>query len=147
MTETTSEQVQTFDSPFADPPGPSVWPAVGFTDINAGVTLLTEGFGFAVTMIVRDDAGAVVHAEARWRDGGGVMFGSRGKSGHDLGTQSVYIVAAEPATVDAAYARVQALPGVTVTVPLADTDYGSHQFGIRDADGNLWTMGTYRGSS
>lgn len=146
MTETTSEQVQTFDSPFADPPAPTVWPAVGFADVDAGMRLLAA-FGFAVTMIVRDDAGAVVHAEARWPDGGGVMFGSRGKAGHELGAQSAYVVAAEAATVDAAYARVRALPGVTVTVALSDTEYGSHQFGVRDADGNQWTVGTYRGTT
>jgi len=156
MTETThsdthpaAELIQTMDSPFASPPAPSVWPSVGFTDVDAGVALLTEGLGFTITMIVRDGSGAVMHAEARWPDGGGVMFGSRGKDGAwgELGAQGVYIVAADPATVDAAYPRVQALPGVTVTEPLHDTDYGSHSFGIRDPDGNLWTMGTYPGAT
>ena len=131
------------------PPPPTVWPSVGFTDVDAGIRLLTEGFGFVVTALYRDDAGTVEHAEARWPDGGGVMFGSRGKPGlwGALGPQGVYVVAADAATVDAAYQRVQSMDGVEVLEKLTDTDYGSHQFGVRDADGNLWTVGTYRGAS
>src|SRR5690606_9151339 len=63
------------------PPMPTVWPTVSFTDVDAGVRLLTEGLGFVVTALYRNDDGVVVHAEARWPDGGGVMFGSRGKPG------------------------------------------------------------------
>ncbi|MGD9530644.1 VOC family protein [Pseudonocardia sp.] len=147
MNDSTTEAVETRRSPFDAPPAPTVWPTIGFTDLDAGVRLLTEGFGFVVTILVRD-GGRVVHAEARWPDGGGVMFGSRGDHSEwgALGPQGAYVVAAEAATVDAAYERVRVLPGVTVTTPPEDTDYGSHQFGVRDADGNLWTMGTYPGA-
>ena len=129
-------------------PAPTVWPSVGFTDVDAGVRFLTEGLGFTVTACHRDQDGTVVHAEARWPDGGGVMFGTRGKPGDwgALGPQGVYVVAAEPATVDAAWQRVRGLAGVEVLRELHDTDYGSHEFGVRDADGNLWTVGTYRGA-
>jgi uncharacterized glyoxalase superfamily protein PhnB len=129
-------------------PAPSVWPSVGFTDVDAGIRFLTEGLGFAVTALYRDDDGAVAHAEARWPDGGGVMFGSRGKPGAwgALGPQGVYVVAADAGTVDAAWERVRAIEGVEVLTGLHDTDYGSHQFDVRDPDGNLWTMGTYRGA-
>jgi len=76
-----------------------------------------------------------------------VMFGSRGKPGDwGGGPQGVYVVAADPSTVDAAWERVKALEGVEIRRALHDTDYGSHQFDIRDADGNLWTLGTYRGA-
>ena len=129
-------------------PSPTVWPTVGFTDVDAGVRFLTEGLGFDVTTLYRDAAGQVAHAEARWPDGGGVMFGSRGKPGEwgALGPQGVYVVAADPATVDAAWLRVRPMEGVEVLQELHDTDYGSHEFGVRDADGNLWTIGTYRGA-
>jgi len=129
-------------------PAPSVWPSVSFTDIDAGVRFLTEGLGFRLTALHRGDDGLVHHAEARWPSGGGVMFGSRGKPGDwgALGPQGAYVVAPDPATVDAAYERTRALPGVEVTVALHDTDYGSHEFGVRDADGNLWSVGTYRGA-
>ncbi len=130
------------------PPAPTVWPSVGFTDVDAGVRFLTEGLGFVVTAMYRDDDGPVEHAEARWPDGGGVMFGSRGKPGPwgALGPQGVYVVAADTATVDAAWNRVKAMDVVEVLQELHDTDYGSHQFDIRDSDGNLWTVGTYRGA-
>jgi uncharacterized glyoxalase superfamily protein PhnB len=130
------------------PPAPTVWPSVGFTDVDAGVRLLTEAIGFVVTAMYRGDDGTVEHAEARWPDGGGVMFGSRGKAGvwGSLGPQGVYVVAAEAATVDKAWERIRNFAGVEVLTELHDTDYGSHQFDFRDADGNLWTMGTYRGA-
>ncbi len=136
------------DQRLSDPPAPTVWPSVGFTDVDAGVRFLTEGLGFTVTACYRDEDGTVAHAEARWPDGGGVMFGTRGKPGDwgALGPQGVYVVAAEPGTVDAAWERVRGLPGVEVLQELHDTGYGSHEFGVRDADGNLWTVGTYRGA-
>jgi uncharacterized glyoxalase superfamily protein PhnB len=132
----------------ADLPAPSVWPSVGFTDVDAGVRFLTEGLGFAVTALHRDEAGVVQHAEARWPDGGGVMFGTRGKPGAwgALGPQGVYVVAAEAGTVDAAWKRLSERDDVEVLQELHDTDYGSHDFGVRDRDGNLWNMGTYRGA-
>lgn len=128
-------------------PTPTVWPSVSFTDVDAGVRLLTDGLGFVVTALYRDDTGAVQHAEARWPDGGGVMFGSRGKPGEwgALGPAGVYVVAADPSTVDAVRERVGAMTEVEVTQDVHDTDYGSHQLGMRDRDGTLWTIGTYRG--
>jgi uncharacterized glyoxalase superfamily protein PhnB len=133
----------------ADLPAPSVWPSVGFTDVDAGVRFLTEGLGFVVTALHRDDAGVVQHAEARWPDGGGVMFGTRGKPGAwgALGPQGVYVVAAEAGTVDAAWKRLSEQDDVEVVQELHDTDYGSHEFGVRDRDGNLWSVGTYRGAA
>ena len=136
------------DSILESPPAPSVWPTVGFTDVDAGVRFIVDGLGFVVTVLYRAEDGAVQHAEARWPDGGGIMFGSRDKAGAwgALGPQGVYVVAAEPSTVDAAFERVTALPGVEVLRPVHDTDYGSHGFDVRDADGNLWSVGTYRGT-
>ena len=130
------------------PPAPSVWPTVSFTDVDAGIRFLTEGLGFTVTALHRDDGGLVQHAEARWIDGGGVMFGSRAKPGDwgALGPQGVYVVAAHAATVDAAWDRVATMDGVEILTALHDTDYGNHEFAVRDVDGNLWSMGTYRGA-
>jgi uncharacterized glyoxalase superfamily protein PhnB len=130
------------------PPAPTVWPSVGFADVDAGVRLLTEGLGFVVTAMHRDGDGVVQHAEARRASGGGVMFGSRGKPGAwgALGPQGVYVVAADAADVDATWDRVGRIEGVEVLQEVHDTDYGSHEFGVRDADGNLWSVGTYRGA-
>ena len=136
------------DKSFSEPPVPTVWPRVGFTDVDAGLRFVSDGLGFIVTADYRDEDGVVQHGEARWPDGGGIMFGSRDKPGPwgALGPQGVYVVAAADATVDAAWDRVQTLPGVEMIEEINDTDYGSHQFGVRDADGNLWSVGTYRGA-
>lgn len=130
------------------PPTPTVWPSVGFTDVDAGVRLLTEGLGFVVTALYRSDDGTVEHAEARWPDGGGVMFGTRGKPGDwgALGPGGVYVVAAKAETVDRAYERLRDMDVVKRLGELDDTDYGSHQFDFTDFDGNLWSLGTYRGA-
>jgi uncharacterized glyoxalase superfamily protein PhnB len=147
MTTSTSSD-RTDSTAAGSRPAPTVWPSVGFRDVDAGITFLTDGLGFVVTACYRGADGAVEHAEARWPDGGGVMFGSRGKPGDwgALGPAGVYVVAADTATVDAAFDRVRGLAGVEVLRELHDTDYGSHEFGVRDADGNLWTLGTYRGA-
>lgn len=109
---------------------------------------MTEGLGFVVTAMYRGEDGTVEHAEARWPDGGGVMFGSRDRPSEwgALGPQGVYVVAAEAATVDTVWHRVKDLDGIEVLRALHDTDYGSHEFDVRDSDGNLWCVGTYRGA-
>ena len=129
------------------PPTPTVWPSVGFVDVDAGIRFL-ESLGFVITALHRGRDGVVEHAEARWPDGGGVMFGSRAKTGvwGGLGPQGVYVVAADPATVDAAFERVRILDGVEVLRPPHETDYDARTFDVRDADGNLWAVGTYRGA-
>lgn len=136
------------DPNLPSPPAPTVWPTVGFTDVDAGVRFLTEGLGFVVTAMHRGDDGTVQHAEARWPDGGGVMFSARDRPGPwgSLQAQGVYVVAAEAATVDEVFARVKDMPGVEVRQPVHDTDWGSHEFDLRDTDGNLWCVGTYRGA-
>lgn len=113
---------------------------------------LTKGLGFVLTAMYRDDDGPVEHTEARWPDGGGVMFGSRGKPGHLGGPRTAGRLRRrcryrhrrrhlEPGQGDR---RGRGAAGVLQE--LHDTDYGSHQFDIRDSDGNLWTVGTYRGA-
>lgn len=134
---------------YADLPplAPTVWPSVSFTDTDAGIHFLTEVLGFVVTALYRDDTGKIQHAEARWPEGGGVMFGARGKPGEwgALAASGVYVVARDPATVDTVWERVKSAAGVEVVDALTDTDYGSHTFSVRDADGNLWSLGTYLG--
>lgn len=126
---------------------PTVWPSVGFTDVDAGIAFLTDVLGFVVTALHRDDDGTVVHAEARRPAGGGVMFGSRGKPGEwgALGASGVYVVAEDVAAVEAIWERARAADGVTVTTPLTARDYDPATFSVSDRDGNLWSVGTYRG--
>jgi uncharacterized glyoxalase superfamily protein PhnB len=47
---------------------------------------------------------------------------------------------------DALYARVLERKA-DVMRPLAETDYGAREFGVRDPEGNLWAFGDYRGAA
>ena len=40
------------------------------------------------------------------------------------------------------HARAQA-HGADVAIPVGDTPFGSHQFVVRDPEGNVWVVGTY----
>lgn len=127
---------------------PGVWPGLKYDDADAARTFLTEVFGFTETLTVRgEDGTTIVHAELRWPEGGGVMYGARSSGQHaDMpqpsGIQWLYVVTADP---DAVYARaVQA--GATIVTKPRDTDYGSHDVAIADPEGHVWTFGTYPGS-
>ena len=128
-------------------PPPTVWPALRYDDAPGALRFLVDVLGFREALVVPDDSGDIAHAELRWPEGGGVMLGS-GKHTDGVhgemrpGATSVYLVSDQ---VDAIYQRVQ-LAGAAVASELEDTDYGSHTFTVRDPEGNLWTVGTYRGA-
>jgi uncharacterized glyoxalase superfamily protein PhnB len=126
---------------------PTVWPALRYDDAPAGLRFLVDVLGFRETLVVRDDAGDITHAELRWPEGGGVMLGSTKHcegvhAEMRAGVSSVYVVTD---AVDAAHQRC-AEAGAEIISPLEDTDYGSRTFTVRDAEGNLWTLGSYRGA-
>jgi uncharacterized glyoxalase superfamily protein PhnB len=58
------------------------------------------------------------------------------------GQGTVYIVVRDAAAVDAIHARAVE-HGATIAISLRDTDYGSHEFGALDPEGNYWGFGTY----
>jgi uncharacterized glyoxalase superfamily protein PhnB len=128
-------------------PCPTVWPTLRYDDAPGALRFLVDVLGFRETLVVPDDTGDITHAELRWPEGGAVMLGSTKfcdgvHSAMRPGATSAYVVSDE---VDAIYRRVQAA-GATVAQELEDTDYGSHTFTVRDPEGNLWTVGTYRGA-
>ena len=85
----------------------------------------------------------VAHAQLDWPEGGGVMLGSRREtSGVAPGIASLYVVTDH---VDEVHDRVKDAPGVVITRPLQDTDYGNHEFVMTDPEGNFWSFGSYRG--
>jgi len=125
-----------------------VWPVLTYRDAPAAIEFLTTAFGFEPRGVyTRDDDPSVVeHAELRWPEGGGVMFGTAGKDDGPFGSRvpgndSVYVVCDDP---DALFTRATAA-GATVVRGLADEDYGSRGFTVRDPEGNLWSFGTYAG--
>lgn len=127
------------------PTDPAFWATLQARDARALMDFYVEAFGFVVTAAY-EDAGVVQHAELR-RPGseGGVMLGTYRPDkqwGRAPGSATVYVAVPD---VDALHQRVAA-HGATITRAIADTDYGSREFGVDDPDGNSWSFGTYVGA-
>ena len=123
----------------------TIIPAFRANDAQALIAWLSNTIGFTERMVVPDGAGGIAHAELEWR-GSLVMLGSaRGHADYldeSIGKASVSMTAESNEQVDELYRRVQDA-GATITVPLEDTEYGSHAFTVRDPEGNFWHFGTY----
>ncbi len=130
----------------SSPPNPTVWLTLQAHDAAALIDYYTTTFGFVVAARYDGDDGTVAHAELRWPEGvGGIMMGSH-RPGRlwcrEPGSAGGYIATADP---DALYRRV-CDRHADVVMPLADTDYGSREFAVRDPEGNLWSFGSYPGA-
>ncbi|MDQ4038784.1 MAG: VOC family protein [Actinomycetota bacterium] len=128
-------------------PQKHVWPCLNYADARAGMRFLVDVLGFQETALYPGDSeDVVVHAEARWPEGGGVMFGSAGRDDSEfsrktVGATSVYVVTDDP---DAVYERAVA-GGAQLVRDMKEEDFGSRGFTVRDPEGNLFSFGTYRG--
>ncbi len=123
-----------------------VWPCLNYRDAHAAIAFLTDAFGFVATAVHESAPGQVGHAELRRPGGGGVMLGSAAPDGNDFqtrppGTSAVYVVVDDP---DALYQQATTV-GAAVVRGLANEDYGSRGFTVRDPEGNLWSFSTYGG--
>lgn len=101
------------------------------------------GLGFVENAVHRDGE-QIAHAQLDWPAGGAVMFGSHRPDepwSREPGTAGTYLVTDD---IDGLHARVENT-GAEIIRPLQDTDYGSREFTVRDAEGNLWSIGTYPG--
>lgn len=121
---------------------PTVWPALQAHDPDLLVRTLVA-LGFEETVVHRDDAGVIQHAELNWPEGGGVMLGAHKPEGpftQQPGTSAAYVVTRD---VDAVWQRAEDAglePGDVV-----EQDYGSRELRVRDPEGNQWSFGTYAG--
>src|SRR5579884_827453 len=70
---------------------------------------------------------------------------ANGKSPSTLGgvTAAVYIALDSREEIDTLHGRVKAAGGDVIR-ELSDTDYGSHDFAVRDPEGHIWSFGTYK---
>ena len=121
-----------------------------FDDVDRAITFLTA-IGFEERLVARDedDPTVVHHAQFRWRDRGGIMFGSTGRRTpgegfQDLGFATAYLVVDRDDEVDDIYAKALAVGATSVLVP-EDQDYGGRSATVRDAEGNQWSFGSYAG--
>jgi uncharacterized glyoxalase superfamily protein PhnB len=122
-------------------------PFLTYDDAAEALAWLERAFGFERTSVHEGENGTIAHAELRY-DGGLVMLGSAGpndlglKTPRELGAvnQGVYVIVDG---IDAHYERAREA-GAEVVRQLHDTDYGSRDYIVRDPEGNLWSVGTYR---
>jgi uncharacterized glyoxalase superfamily protein PhnB len=117
----------------------SIYPTLRYRDAYGAIDWLERAFG-AERKEVHEAGGRVVHAEVRI-EGDLVMIGSEpDEPGPQAGATSVYVAITDP---DAHHDRAVAA-GAEVTSELANTDYGSRDYAVRDPEGNRWYFGTYR---
>ncbi|MET8949237.1 VOC family protein [Streptomyces sp. NPDC004393] len=128
---------------------PSIYPTLLYADAKAAIRQLTEAFGFTELSVYETDEqdgqpGTVLHAELV-QGNGAVMLGSKGRGGlfdqamKGAGPSAVYVVVDD---VDAHHQRA-AEHGAEILMPPTDQEYGSREYLARDAEGNIWSFGTY----
>jgi uncharacterized glyoxalase superfamily protein PhnB len=132
------------------PAGPTVTPSVHYQDAVRGIRWLTDVIGFKVVSRYDTPDGTVRFAELVWRTGI-VVVASRPSGSNPwsrVGPAAIALVAENVATVDRLYARA-VKAGAEIVRPVHDAftpafPEGSHQFDLRDPEGNLWTIGTFQ---
>ena len=127
-------------------PPKAVWPVITYSDVPAALRFLADALGFEQTEASPGADGAIVHAELRWPEGGGVMLSGANDASpfaRPAGAALVYVVTDRP---DELHARAVAA-GADVVMGLTDQPYGSREFAVRDPEGNIWSFGTYRGAA
>jgi uncharacterized glyoxalase superfamily protein PhnB len=98
--------------------------------------------GFEATAVHEVD-GEIAHAQLDWPEGGGVMLGRHKPDApwsREPGSAGVYVVTDDPSAV-----RERALTTKAEVGAVVEQDYGSRDVQVKDAEGNLWDFGTYRG--
>jgi uncharacterized glyoxalase superfamily protein PhnB len=127
----------------------TIYPTVRYNDAKGAIRWLKSTLGFEEKNVFAGDGDSIDHAELQVA-GNLIMLASvkndpYGKSPESLGgiTGGVYIALDSAAAIDACYARAKGT-GAEIIRELGDTDYGSHDFGVRDPEGHVWSFGTYR---
>jgi len=116
-------------------------PVLVYDNAEAAIAFLIKAFGFEEKAVHRSPDGGVAHAELSYR-GSYVGLSDRipgANSVFDLGPCAIYVTVDDP---DAHHAQAVAA-GAEVVYPLTDQDYGSRDYAVRDAEGFVWSFGTY----
>jgi uncharacterized glyoxalase superfamily protein PhnB len=126
--------------------GPTVTPELDYGNARQAIEWLTEVLGLQHGLTVDGPDGSVVHAELWWHTGAVFVESLQpSENGVPTGTATVCLATESTAEVDSTYDRAEA-SGAEIVFELADTPFGSHQFAVRDPEGNIWTVGTYQPS-
>ncbi|WP_208879515.1 VOC family protein [Streptomyces armeniacus] len=123
---------------------PTVYPTLLYRDAKAAVRQLCSAFGFTEDVVYAGEDGTVLHAELS-HGNGTVMLGSKGSGGvfdtamASAGPAAVYVVVAD---ADEHFRRAREA-GAEILMEPTDQEYGSRDYMARDAEGNVWSFGTY----
>lgn len=120
-----------------------LWQTLRCRDADAEIAWLTA-IGFTEHNVYRNEADETIveHAELLWPAGGGVMLGSVREESpwkQDVGVAGTYLITDDP---DGLHAKAVAAGATSVMEP-TEQHYGSRDAIVRDAEGNLWSFGTY----
>lgn len=121
-----------------------VIPTLRYRDASAAIAFLVHGLEFRLTARYPPDGEPVDHAELV-RGDGMVMVGSASAAELELpvGGSSIYVVVDSDAEVDRLYEQAVDAGGTSVIAP-RNEDYGGRGASVRDAEGNAWSIGSYR---
>ncbi|CAM5487498.1 VOC family protein [Streptomyces narbonensis] len=123
---------------------PHICPTLTYEDAQGAIKLLTEGFGFTASAVYEAEDGLIAHAELAYGNGM-VMLGSKGTGSEfdklmdRAGPVGVFVHVDD---VDEHHARAVA-HGAEIVMPPTDQEYGARDYMARDAEGNIWSFGTY----
>ncbi|MEU3692969.1 VOC family protein [Streptomyces narbonensis] len=123
---------------------PHICPTLTYEDAQGAIKLLTEGFGFTASAVYEAEDGLIAHAELAYGNGM-VMLGSKGTGSEFdklMGRAGPVGVFVHVDDVDEHHARAVA-HGAEIVMPPTDQEYGSRDYMARDAEGNIWSFGTY----
>ena len=129
---------------------PPLIPSIPYDDAPAAIRWLSGVLGLRVIRTFEMPNGDIAHAELAWRNAM-VFVHSRPNKENPwsvVGLASIALAADSVAEVDRHYERAVAAGADIVrhayTSRTPAFPAGSRQFDVRDPEGNLWTVGTYR---
>jgi uncharacterized glyoxalase superfamily protein PhnB len=129
---------------------PPLVPSVAYADAPAAIRWLVDVLGLRVVRKFEMPDGTIAHAELAWRTSVVFVHTRPGEENpwHVVGPASIALAAESADVVNRCYARVVAA-GADIVRSVYDSKTpafpdGSRQFDVRDPEGNLWTVGTYR---
>lgn len=129
----------------------TLFPTLRYSDPKSAIDWLVRALGFTVHFIA-DESGQIVHAQLAL--GGNLLFIGPDHSDDKYGMHSPLalngtnqcVCIAVDDGIAARCERARAAGAEIVTEPY-HTPYGSHEFSLRDPEGHVWTVGTYRGEA
>lgn len=134
----------------ANPVPGDLVPFLRYADPRLAMVWLGDTFGFSPIMVIEGEDGGVAHAELRLGTSAimlGVLkddrLGMRTPTQAGGVTQGIYVVVPD---ADALWQRAVGADA-EIVMDIYDTPYGSREFAVRDPEGHLWSVGTYRAGS